>query len=123
MFLTPFAMGVVIPWSLPPPTVARRLEIFCNSQVRNQSSACISAHLIYFGIVLVPVCYILLDLCTRLCIAQHTTDVNSLIDTSLLVCGKARHCTDGLKLPSTPIEVIDCLCTHNMVSCRRLDWM
>lgn len=32
VFLTSFAMGLVIPSSLPPPTVARRLDNFCNSQ-------------------------------------------------------------------------------------------
>ena len=32
VFLTSFAIGLVIPSSLPPPTVARRLDNFCNSQ-------------------------------------------------------------------------------------------
>ena len=38
VFLTPFAMGVVIPSSLPPPTVARSLDNFCSSQILSRAS-------------------------------------------------------------------------------------
>ena len=68
VFLTPFAMGVVIPSSLPPPTVARKLDNFCNRQILSRA---ISKHVSQtegeaplgsFGIAIVLVCCILLDL-------------------------------------------------------------
>ena len=58
VFLTPFAMGVVIPSSLPPPTVARKLDNFCNSLILSQDelvSKEVMAHLGSFGVAKVPV--------------------------------------------------------------------